>query len=391
MRNQERSAESDREYATKVMALDRIPRWEELRYTNRFSKDRFRSLRATADPLADACIEAIVSNHGRLTNMFDLLCEVQSLREEYPVCKSFLDEAWKIPTWMNFSHTKRGQELIAVYSPFMAISLFSALIGGAMFRKAAVVTSMGQLGGENSSRRVDETAFMISKMVLPRGLEPGGPAHETLVRTRLLHAALRYYLTTSGKFNHPTEQAINQHDLAITLGLFGYVNLRSMRHIGIRLPDSDVASFMLMWKYAGYLLGIVDELLPDSLADQQEFFMASMLHEVLPMGSGPREIMDGVATKASKELGLPRAPIQRYLYQMTQYMTGNEYMKALNIEDEGPLYFGRLITVMSASLTNIIDQYVPFGARVLYSINMIRLNRRFQSKDLQTAGHRAKL
>ncbi|GBG29671.1 Hypothetical Protein FCC1311_058922 [Hondaea fermentalgiana] len=381
----------DLEYAAKVMALDRIPAKEELRYTTRFSQERFEAWRTMGDPAADECIRALVEINGRITNMSDLLKEVKEHRADSAACEAFLQEAWTVPAWMDFDKIKRGQELIAVYSPFMAVSLFSALVGGAMFRKAAIVTSMGQLGGPNSSRRVQETSFMIGKMVLPGELEPGGEAHDTLVRTRLLHAALRHHLSATGKFKHPTEQAINQHDLAITLGLFGYVNLRSLRHVGISLSTSDTASFMLMWKYAGYLLGIEADLLPDSLLDQQEFFMASMLDQAKPMGSGPREILDGVAEKAASESGFSVTLLQRYLYQLAQYMTGNDYMSGTGIEDEGPFYWGRALTYASGTLTNVVDQYVPFGTQALYAWNIKRMQRSFRNKELKESGYRAKL
>jgi hypothetical protein len=175
----------------------------------------------------------------------------------------FLSEAWNVPKWMDFKKIERGRRLLVIYAPFMGISLFAgSLVGGSMFQKMAVVTSMGQLGSAQdgtSATRVQETAYMINKIALPGALEPGGEAHETLVRVRLLHAALRHHLVHSGKFRHATEVPINQQDLAQTLGLFGYLNLRSLRQLNIRLNVEDVQSFILIWRYVGFLLGICEE------------------------------------------------------------------------------------------------------------------------------------
>merc|ERR1712046_299488 len=70
---------------------------------------------------------------------------------------------------------------------------------------------------------------------------------------------------------------VNQHDLAITLALFGYVALRSLHRLGAHLSQGDVESFILLWRYVGFVIGIDEELLPESLAVQQEFFSASTL------------------------------------------------------------------------------------------------------------------
>ena len=76
------------------------------------------------------------------------------------------------------------------------------------------------------------------------------------------------------------EIPLNQEDLAITLGIFGYLNLRSLRRLGIVLSQPDAEAYVHMWRYAGHVLGIAGELLPRSLADQEEFMLAAMLHQV---------------------------------------------------------------------------------------------------------------
>jgi len=75
---------------------------------------------------------------------------------------------------------------------------------------------------------------------------------------------------------------INQHDLAIVLGLFGYVNLRSLCLMGVSLTREEIDSYIHMWRYAGFVLGVAEELLPESLEDQEEFFLASCVDEAHP-------------------------------------------------------------------------------------------------------------
>merc|ERR1712226_399919 len=89
--------------------------------------------------------------------------------------------------------------------------------------------------------------------------------------------AVRHFVGRHEMVAHADEVPVNQHDLAITLATFGYVNLRSMRRLGIGFTHKDVDAFIHMWRYVGWVQGIQEELLPDSFADQQEFFLASLL------------------------------------------------------------------------------------------------------------------
>lgn len=178
-------------------------------------------------------------------------------------CRRFLNTVNSVPEWADFGAMKRGQRLVAIFGPFMGISLFTgSLVGGAMFERAAAVTaSTGQLGSDATVRRVSETAQMVISMALEDSLQPGAAAHETIVRVRLLHGALRCILPAMGQIRAPfdTKTPINQADLAITLALFGYLNLRSLALLGVYLAEEDVTSFMLMWRYVGYVLGIEED------------------------------------------------------------------------------------------------------------------------------------
>ena len=66
------------------------------------------------------------------------------------------------------------------------------------------------------------------------------------------------------------EIPLNQHDLAITLGVFCYINLRSLRRMGIFLTANDIDAYTHMWRYAGHVLGIHSDLLPESVEVQEE-------------------------------------------------------------------------------------------------------------------------
>jgi len=71
-----------------------------------------------------------------------------------------------MPEWVNPAMVERGQQVQAVYSSLMGPALFAgSLVGGSMFKSAAVVTALaGNLTNE-PARRTNETALIIANLI----------------------------------------------------------------------------------------------------------------------------------------------------------------------------------------------------------------------------------
>ena len=276
-----------------------IPARKSLTYTPKYNKGYLDSLRLRGDPMADQVAACLHSKHGGLTNIHDLLTRVRDLAgskttPDTEVFREFLASSAQIPEWADAAMIERGQRVHAYLHPLIAVSLFAgSLVGGSQFRTMAVVTALAGNITTNPTRRIDETGSLLAAMAFPGSLlHPGSEAHDSLTRVRLLHGALRHWLPRSGRLEQHRglvpervyvegEVPINQQDLAITLGVFCYMNLRSLRRMGVVLHATDIRAYVHMWRYAGHVLGIAPELLPESLEDQEAFMLASMLHQAL--------------------------------------------------------------------------------------------------------------
>ena len=233
----------------------------------------------------------------------------------------------------------------------------------------ALITSMtGMLSGD-ASRRLDETSAMVIGLAFPRAIEPGGPAHELLLRVRLLHSAIRHFLVSTGRFRHPREVPINQQDLAITLALFGYLNVRSLARLGITLTDEDLASYVLLWRYAGYVLGIDEELLPRDIEEQREFFLASLKHQGKPekMSPATKGVLDSVARSFAGD-GPLFPVVQTFLHQLCRYLSGNDYVTGMQLDDLGDDYLGIRAMRFLGRVQSALYHHVPGGSALLYGI-----------------------
>ncbi len=217
-------------------------------------------------------------------------------------------------------------------------------------------------------------------------LEQGQEAHDSLTRVRLLHGALRHWLPRSGRLApHKSmvaphiyvegEVPINQEDLAITLGVFCYINLRSLRRMGIRFSSSDIDCYVQMWRYAGYVLGIQDALLPVTLECQEEFMLAAMLHQGVP-DNIPEEktilFIQAFSNDFSRKSNgiVPASILQTYLVQMVRHLNGNDYTSGMHIEDLGDYHWTVLLTrFLGKTFGDFVPNWVPFGETLLFNLH----------------------
>jgi hypothetical protein len=177
------------------------------------------------------------------------------------------------------------------------MSLMHSLFAGAIFARATLVTaSTGRLGS-NPGRRIKETGSFIAALLVPGGLEPGALGFETAVRVRLLHGSIRSWIKKSPGFSEKyVGEPLDQTMLAMTLALFDYLNLRSLSRLGLPLSGTDLAAHHHLWRYVGYLIGIDDVLLTESVEEERELWSALVAHQAFPELFGPNYLDLAVKT-----------------------------------------------------------------------------------------------
>ena len=316
--------------------IARIDRLADIELRGRRSEENLQALRHVGDPLADAVIEDLRRTHP-IRNPDDMLAIVRERAAAGPgVYRDFLEACDEIPDWVDFEAMRAGQRLIASAGPLMGISLLTgSLVGGSIYHKAAMVTALtGRLGMPGDiSRRLVETAALVFHLSRPDEIRPGGQAHETLIRVRLLHGAIRQWMHDGGKWKARWDLPINQEDLAITMSQFSYLNVRSLLRMGVDLTEEEIDSHYLLWRYAGFVLGIREELLPVTFDEEIEQFLPMLKHQARPDIDLPGALMilDEIADKARL---VPRAMSRKFLYQVTAYLCGDELVRGLGLRRE---------------------------------------------------------
>ncbi len=303
--------------------LDRIVDRRSARFSDRYSEALLDELMHVGDPVADDAIgmleeHAYDPDGGQLGRLRSLAADGE------PRAVAFFEAAETRPDWLEPELLERGQRLALCWVRHYGLSLTHSLFAGALFARATLVTSSTGRLGSNPARRIQETGAFIAAILRPGGLEPGSLGFETAVRERLLHGSIRAWLSRSPGFAEAyVGVPIDQTMLAMTLGLFDYLNLRSLLRLGVHLSDDDLRAHHHMWRYVGHVIGIDDRLLTASLEDERELWSALVAHQTFPELFGERYMKVMVDTIG----GLVGASDGRkgFIRQLTLHLSGPDW------------------------------------------------------------------
>lgn len=182
-------------------------------------------------------------------------------------------------------------------------------------------------------RRLGQNNRHMMEIFLPGGMDRDGDGWKLSVRIRIIHAQIRRLLSVSDEWDAEAWGApISAAHLGYAIAAFSARLLAHMKTLGARYSDEEHDSFMAVWRYAGYLMGIPETIL---FRDGQE---ALRLHEV---GSAcePQPSLESIVMASSlvnstplvagMELGEQRRELATYIYRMSRGLVGDEVADSL--------------------------------------------------------------
>lgn len=242
--------------------------------------DRFRAYTMLGDTVADA-YAGLMPEYGfrRLVSMLTQACDegVENVPDAPPELVAFIRAMEATPDWVDMELVEEGarqsREDAANYSPFVIRGAFIATF---MNKYSALPMALtGALSNERAGRRVKDTASFFITSVLPGALERYGPGFKSAAMVRLMHSMVRF-------------NALKRS------------NIWDVKTFGIPIPQIDqmpaglIGTFLLAFKitdkgrfeytpterarvelarYRCFLLGLPEELLPDTPKEMVEVMM----------------------------------------------------------------------------------------------------------------------
>lgn len=233
-------------------------------------------LRWAGDPGADALIDELART-DQIRAVSDVLRHLidndQPVPSELPPpIVQWLREAGELPSWADRDRLERGCTTVVEHGPQVCVALATASLVYcyAGYPGVKVLTFSNRLD-HDAYRRVGETAQFVLAVMSPGSLDPGGRGIRKIQKVRLLHAAIRYLVANSGRWDVAVDGVpICQEDLAGTLVSFSWIVVDSLRRLGVRIADQEAEDYHYRWRVVGQMLGTDPAAIPADMAQARE-------------------------------------------------------------------------------------------------------------------------
>ncbi len=302
------------------------------------------------------------------------------------VLRAFVEQGSRLPDWADPAKIDRAEQLFIEYGALSCVLLFCASLPECYVIPdlSMVLNASGQLE-QRTDYRIRMTAAMIFPVMMRGGLAPAGGGIAQVLKVRLIHATIRNLIlhdapqhavealgtrqNVEGAGVVPANPALshssamietmfghgwklgedqlpcNQEELAYTLLTFGYVFLRSLRRLGIAMSPADEEAFLHCWNVAGYVLGIVLELMPQTMDE-----CAALFARMQARGRADRHGADsrpqlGRALVATMEQPIPLAVFKPFPRLMLRYLCGPETARDIGLAGPVSVAAGALFTL----------------------------------------------
>jgi len=182
---------------------------------------------------------------------------------------ALIASATRVPVWVDWDRVDAAGPLLhrAGALGVITLSAKSLVLGYCSPAGNKPLVLAGRLEGD-VGRRLAETGRYIAAVCEPGGLRPGGEGLAISLRVRLMHAQVRRLLLASGRWDARRWGApLNQHDMVGTQLMFALVFLDGVRELGLRVLRREAEDWMHLWRVAGWLMGVDEELLPATEAE----------------------------------------------------------------------------------------------------------------------------
>lgn len=279
-----------------------------------------------------------------------------------PKTRAFFESIESVPAWFDETRVLPGcrafhrnsEMFIGAFVAAVLVEGFSTLISQS-FSITGRVTDQGV-------RRLKQNNRQLVEIFLPGGLERHGDGWKLSVRIRLIHARVRHLLLGSGEWDEAAwGTPLSEAHMAFATAAFSGLLLKRAAMLGVTLTDEERDSFMLIWRYAGYLMGVPEYLLCDTQASALHLVQIGVLCEPPPTFESII-LANGLINSAPVVAGITerkaRLQLTRKIYRVSRAMIGDELADQLNypkMNTTGTLAILRL----KNSLEHILHRVAP--------------------------------
>ena len=207
----------------------------------------------------------------------------RSLSDAPQYLLDFFEKASHPPAWWDPTATDPGIFSFHRHSD-MILQAFAAgvLVEGFTTNIARSFIITGRLR-DQGIRRLKNNNRHVMEIFWPDGLKRYGDGWKLSVRIRLVHAQVRRLLRESPDWDAEAwGEPISAAHLAFAASAFSARLLKHSRRIGVPFTKEESESFMMIWLYSAFLMGVPEAILPRSEEEALKLYDVARICEPYP-------------------------------------------------------------------------------------------------------------
>lgn len=324
---------------------DYLQGYEQARAVNPDLAEKYVAHTLIGDPEADAAIAELAgidADQGFRFLKAGMDQEWEALNDAPPSVQAFFRNLETPPDWVDLESYGPGVHLFHKNSKL----LLAGMLGGVLVEgfstnisKSFFIT--GRLR-DQGVRRLQQNNRQMIELFFPGGLMRQGDGWKLSTRVRLVHAQVRRLLANSEDWNHEEWGVpLSAAHVGFAITAFSARLLKHMRSLGARYSEEEARSFMQIWRYSGYLLGIPESILYETEEDALELFRIGVLCEPDPSLESvvlANSLVNSAPLVAGITSSDERRSLSGYVYHVSRALIGKELAAQLNYPREPPLF-----------------------------------------------------
>lgn len=232
------------------------------------------------------------------------------------------------PDWVDFSSFNPGIRMFHRNSRLV----LGAFVGGVLVEGFSTSISKsffitGRLRDQGVRRLKQNNRHMI-ELFIPGGMERSGDGWKLSVRVRLVHAQIRSLLNKSDEWDTDAwGTPISSANMGFAISAFSARLLKHLESLGAKFDDEERQSFIAVWRYSGYLMGIPESILMRDEEEALKLFDIGRTCEPEP-GLESKAMANSLVQSAPLVIGIEdsaaRRNLTKYVYSVSRALIGNE-------------------------------------------------------------------
>ena len=293
--------------------------------------ERYVAHTLVGDPAADAVVAELAPLDPEQARRFlqaGMDRERDVLRDAPPLLQSFFEGLETPPAWVDIDAFAPGIRMFHRNSSVvLAGMLAGVLVEGFSTNISKSFFITGRLRDQGVRRLQQNNRHMI-ELFFPGGLEREGDGWKLSVRIRFIHAQVRHLLRNSEDWEEEAWGVpLSAAHVGFAITAFSARLLRHMRRLGASYDREERASFMQIWRYSGYLMGIPESILYETEEGALRLFRIGLLCEPTP-GIESVALANSLVNSAPLVAGVTvpaeRSDLASYVYHISRALIGND-------------------------------------------------------------------